>query len=244
MNADIGRRSWQSFTGGRLPRLARTVERGRHGYSLWHRAWASFIGFDLSARPGTPIAAEAPAVAPWPSAVAGSSQGRRVGRPAPGGWLTMPPLPSSGALTAAGGDAVVLEASSPDGRAGFLVRRLGTLEAEYSLELVLHGVDAARPLVCAITYTQSDGSERVLLVPVVQGKFGPPASFVRLPGLSVDTAWTATVPAPVAPGATWEAATVAASVRAALNDATRDAWRHLREHVDDDVRATIEGALQ
>ncbi|MCZ1014412.1 hypothetical protein [Streptomyces noursei] len=112
------------------------------------------------------------------------------------------------------------------------------------MELVLRGVDVDGPLVSAIRYTQPDGRDRVLLVPVIQSQFGPPASLVRLPGFGDDTAWTAAVPSSVALDTAWDAATVADSVRAALNEATRDAWRQLRELVDDDVRSVIDGALR
>ncbi|MFJ9714147.1 hypothetical protein [Streptomyces sp. NPDC101234] len=139
---------------------------------------------------------------------------------------------------------MALETSSPDGRVGFLVRHDGIDGSDYSLELVLRGVDIDEPVVSAIRYTQPDGRERMLLVPVVQGQFGPPASYVRLPGFGGDTAWTAAVLPSVDLGTAWDAATVADSVRAALNEATRDAWRQLREFVDDDVRNVIDGALR
>jgi hypothetical protein len=228
------------------------VERGRDGYPLRQRVWASFIGFDLPARSGTVPTSEEAAVIPRPSPQAlrapQAPQDERRSRQQAGrlrsGWFALPPLPSASALTAAGGDPVVLETSSPDSRVGFLVRRRGIVEPEYSLELVVRGVDALRPLVSAISYPQPDGSERVLLVPVVQGRFGPAASYVRLPGFGVDTAWSATDLSPVALGTAWDGATVNDSVRAALNEATRDAWRQVRELVEDDVRGVIDSALR
>ncbi|WP_234392298.1 hypothetical protein [Streptomyces sp. WM6378] len=162
------------------------------------------------------------------------------------GWFALPPLLEVSGLTAAGGDALILEASSPDRGARFLVRRHGTVPPEYRLELVLQGVDAARPLVSSVRYATASGNEQVLLVPVIQGQFGPPASLVRLPGFTADSAsaeWTARAPAPVTPSTAWDAATVADSVRAALNEATRAAWRQVRELVGDDLRRVIDGGL-
>jgi hypothetical protein len=139
---------------------------------------------------------------------------------------------------------VLLEASSPDGLVAILVRSRGAERSEYSLELVVHGTDATLPLVSEISYTQADGHERLLLVPVAQGRFGPPASYVRLPGFGADREWRAAVPSPVLPSTTWDTTTVADSVRAALNEATRDAWRQVRELVGDDLRDVIDGALR
>ncbi|MFF3069182.1 hypothetical protein [Kitasatospora sp. NPDC057936] len=139
---------------------------------------------------------------------------------------------------------MVLETSSPDGRTGFLVRKVGVLSPEYSLELVLHGVDAAQPVVTAISYTQVDGRERMLLLPVMQGQFGPPASYVRLPGFGIDVAWTASSPSPATSDTVWDAEVVADSVRLALNEATRDTWRQVRELVDENLRGVIDGALR
>ncbi|WP_406141668.1 hypothetical protein [Streptomyces sp. NBC_01089] len=235
----IVQRSWRSFIGGRLPRPPRAVERGRHGYSLWQRAWASFIGFDLPTRLGG-----TPAFATLPPPHREQSPNRQPAGRIASGWFALPTLPSAGTLTAGGVDAVALETSSPDGRVEFLVRHHGIDGADYRLELILRGGDIDEPLVTAIRYTQPDGGERVLFVPVFQGQFGPPASYVQLPGFGAGTAWTAAFPAFVDLGTTWDAATVAASVRAALNEATREAWRQLRELVDDDVRNAIDGALR
>ncbi|MFE9635831.1 hypothetical protein [Streptomyces sp. NPDC006463] len=141
---------------------------------------------------------------------------------------------------------MVLEASSPDGRVRFLVRGHGTDCPEYSLELVLVGVDAARPMVASIRYPKAEGGEQALLVPVVQGKFGPAASYVRLPGFAAESAstqWTACAPVAVTSSTAWDAATVADSVRAALNEATRNAWRQVRELIGDDLRSVIDGEL-
>lgn len=228
----VARRSWRSFTGGRRTGVPGTVERGRAGYRLWQRAWASFIGVDLRPRSGTVS-----------THVLAERSGDRLpaGPPAPGRFA-LPRLPAAGALSAAGGDSVVLEASSPDGRAGFVVRRHGSGQHEYSLELVVPDADA-RPLLTTVTYRQPDEDERVLLVPVVRGPFGPAAAYVRLRGFGPGTTWAATTPAPATPGADWDLSAVADSVAAALNEATRDAWRRVRELVNDEVRAVIDAAL-
>ncbi|MFJ3306915.1 hypothetical protein ACIPSA_28075 [Streptomyces sp. NPDC086549] len=121
-----------------------------------------------------------------------------------------------------------------------LVRSHGTACPEYSLELVLVGAQAARPLMSAVRYPGANGSEQVLLVPVVKGQFGPATSYVRLPGFTVEwvsTAWRASAPVPVASSTAWDAVTVAVSVRATLNEAPYNAWRQVRELVGDDLRS-------
>ena len=239
----VARRSWGSFIAGGRPHIPRAEGRARDGYTLRQRFWASFTGLDLPwARVGAVSAPEAPVRPPAPSARPATSSDVIAGRIAPG-WFALPPILTVAGLTAAGGDTVILETSSPDGGARFLLRTQG---AEYRLELVLRGVDAARPLVSSVRYATAGGGERVLLVPVVRGRLGPPASLVRLPGFAADSSsggWTARAPAPVTPDTGWDAATVADSVRAALNEATRDAWRQVRELVGDDLRATIDGEL-
>ncbi|MFG6202126.1 hypothetical protein [Nonomuraea sp. JJY05] len=235
--ASIGRRSWRSFIGGRAPVPPRPAGRGRAGYSLRQRFWASFIGLDLPPKPSVLLPnTSAPQAASRPGPAARLTSG----------WFALPPLLAAGGLTAAGGDAVVLEASSPDGRATFLVRRHGGERPDYRLELVLRGVDAARPLVSELRYTRADGGEQVLIVPVVRGRLGPPAALVRLPGFTAGTTsagWAATTPALVTPSTTWESAAVAESVRAALNEATRDAWRRVRETAGEELREVIDGEL-
>lgn len=238
--ASVTRRCWRSFLGGGQLHSPRSAERGRDGYTLRQRLWASFIGVDL---PSARLARKASTGIPRSSTrEEPSREGQRVSRPEPG-WFALPSLLAVGGLTAAGGDAVMLEASSPDRRARFLVRSRGIVRPEYSLELVLHGVDAALPLVSAVRYTSTDGSEQVLLVPVAPAPFGPPAAYVRLPGFAVGTAWTASGPAPVRQSAAWDPAVVADSVRASLNEATRDAWRQVRELVGDELRRVIDGEL-
>ncbi|MFI8997354.1 hypothetical protein [Streptomyces sp. NPDC053542] len=235
----VARRSWASFTGRQRTVLPRAAERGRAGYTLWQRVRASFTGVVLPPRPvHVPAAASAP-VPQQPSAH------RPQARPAAPGWFTLPPLPTVAALTAAGSDAVVLEASSPDGRAGFLVRHPAGNASEYHLELVVRDAgDEDRPLLATVTYRQPDGPERVLLVPVVQGPFGPAASYVHLRGFGPDVTWAATGPSPVPPDADWAPATVADSIGAALNESTRDAWRRVREFVSEGIRDVIDGALR
>lgn len=235
----VARRSWASFTGGHRTVPPRAAERGRAGYTLWQRTWASFTGVILPPRPvHVPTSASAPAPR-QPSAH------RPQARPAAPGWFTLPSLPTVGALAAAGSDAVVLDASSPDGRAGFLVRRPTGNASEYSLELVVRDADdEARPLLATVTYTQPDGPERVLLVPVVQSRFGPAASYVRLRGFGPGATWAATGPSPVSPDADWAPATVADSIDAALNESTRDAWRRVREFASEEIRDVIDGALR
>jgi hypothetical protein len=140
---------------------------------------------------------------------------------------------------------VVLEASSPDGAARFLVRADWADQPEYTLELVLQDVDATRPLVYPVQYISANGGEQVLLVPVVQGQFGPPASLIRLPGFTADSAagWSAAAPAPVTSTTAWDVETVATSVHAALNEATRDAWRRVQELAGDDLSGVIGSEL-
>ncbi|WP_147268385.1 hypothetical protein [Spongiactinospora rosea] len=109
---------------------------------------------------------------------------------------------------------------------------------------MVHGIEGAAPLVTTVRYADVAGSDRVLLVPVVRRRFGPAASYVRLPGYAGEE-WTASMTAPVAPDSTWDAATVTLSVGASLNDATRDAWRQVRELiVDDGLRRVIDQALR
>ncbi|MGI5473025.1 hypothetical protein [Streptomyces sp. CA-132043] len=140
---------------------------------------------------------------------------------------------------------MVLDTSSPDGRTRFLLRRTAGDSAEYRLELVVRdGADKERPLLATVAYTQPGGDEHVLLVPVVRGRFGPAASYVRLSGFGPDTTWAATGPHPVPPAADWAPATVTDSIGAALNESTRDAWRRVREFVDGDMSDVIGGALQ
>ncbi|MFE4357844.1 MULTISPECIES: hypothetical protein [unclassified Kitasatospora] len=139
---------------------------------------------------------------------------------------------------------MLLEASSPDGTARFLVRTWGDSAPEYSLELVVHGVEGAAPLMAAVKYVGGAGAEQVVLVPVARGRFGPAASYVRLPGFAGEE-WAASVAAPVGPGSTWDVATVMLSVGASLNDATRDAWREVRALISDvGLRHVIDRELQ
>ncbi|MFJ3950583.1 hypothetical protein ACIPXV_11090 [Streptomyces libani] len=231
----VARRSWASFTGRRRTSPPRAAERGRAGYALWRRAWASFTGVVLPPRPDH-VPASAPQQAP---------AHRPQADPVAPGWFTLPPLPAAGALTASGSDTVVLEASSPDGRATFLLRHPAGNSSEYSLELVVRGADDEdRPLLATVTYAQPDGHKRALLVPMVPGRFGPAASYVRLRGFGPGATWAATGPSPVSAEADWAPATVVDSVGAALNETTRDAWRRVRECVSEGVRDVIDGALR
>ncbi|MFF8772938.1 hypothetical protein [Kitasatospora sp. NPDC015120] len=127
---------------------------------------------------------------------------------------------------------MLLEASSPDGTARFLVRGHGEPAREYSLELVVPGVEDTVPLMTVVRYAAGNGAERVLLVPVTRARFGPAAAYVRLPDFRGED-WAASAPAPVGPGSSWDAAAVAASVGAALNGATREAWREVRALLSD-----------
>ncbi|MFI0595651.1 hypothetical protein [Streptomyces griseus] len=141
---------------------------------------------------------------------------------------------------------MLVEASSPDGTARFLVRRHGDTVPAYSLELVVHGAEgvADTPLMTTVRYTGAAGSERVLLVPVVRGRFGPAASYVRLPDFA-GREWTASTAAPVSPDSMWTAETITLSVGASLNDATRDAWRAVRALISDaGLRRVIDQELQ
>ncbi|MEW2176645.1 hypothetical protein AB0890_09970 [Streptomyces sp. NPDC005406] len=95
-----------------------------------------------------------------------------------------------------------------------------------------------------VRYVGGAGSERVLLVPVVRGRFGPAASYVRLPGFAGEE-WTASVATPVGPDSTWAVETVTLSVGASLNDATRDAWREVRALISDaGLRRVIDQELR
>jgi hypothetical protein len=115
---------------------------------------------------------------------------------------------------------------------------------EYSLELVVRDVEGTAPLMTAVRFSSLVGPERVLLVPVVRGRFGPAASYVRLPGFT-GKGWTASVAAPVGPDSAWDVATVALSVGASLNDATRDAWRVVRALISDaGLRRVIDQELR
>ncbi|MCE3030120.1 hypothetical protein [Streptomyces sp. CMSTAAHL-2] len=254
-NGSLAQRSWNSFIGRPQPSRVGAVGRARRGYTVGQRLWASFIGVDLppaSHRPRwapkapvyRPLLVKGQARVKWDSEA--HDEVRGGGPFGPGrlddGWFALPALGEAGGLTAAGGDAVLLEASSPDGGAAFLLRAEGGVTPEYRLEMVLRGGEAAGPLVARVRYVAASGGERTLLVPVVRGRFGPAASLIRLPGFTFGS-WSARTPAPVTPAIAWDAVTVAASVRAALNEATRDAWRQVRELVGDELRATIDGEL-
>lgn len=229
----IARRSWASFAGGSRTIPPRPAERGRAGYALWRRTWASFTGLGLPPRPvHVPVSASSQAPAQQPQA-----------GPAAPGWFTLPPLPVAGALAASGTDAVVLEAASPGDRATFLLRHPAGNPSEYGLELVVR--DAGdRPLLVTVTYGLPDGDRRTLLLPVVPGQFGPAASYVRLRGFGPGVTWAATGPAPVPAQADWDPAVVVDSVGAALNETTRHAWRRVRALVGEGVRDAIDGALR
>lgn len=240
----VARRSWRSFTGSTVAHHPLTGGRARAGYTLRRRLWASFIGADL---PSAPLVAEP--VPPEKSTgnrhpVSEAALDRSGPRPLAPGWFPLPQLPRAGGLAAAGGDTVLLEAASPDGTARFLVRRHGDTVPVYSLELVVHGAEGAAPLMTTVRYVGGAGSERVLLVPVVRGRFGPAASYVRLPGFAGEE-WTASVAAPVGPDSMWAVETVKLSVGASLNDATRDAWRAVRALISDaGLRRVIDQELR
>lgn len=235
----VARRSWQSFTGGRRP--SPTVTRGRDGYPLWRRVLASLVGIELNPSPADELDSRlAPPGTHWRRAnLRVPVHGRLVvGEDAVPDFIgfALPSLPVAGALAAGGGDSLVLEVSSPDGRTGFQVRRHG--ESGYSLEVVYRD-DAPLPLLTTVTY-----DDRVLLVPVVRGRFGPAAGYVRLVGFGPGTTWAASTPALATPAASWDPVTVRSSIAAALNEATRDAWRQVRDFVGDETRAVIDDSLR
>ncbi|KJY34696.1 hypothetical protein VR45_16230 [Streptomyces sp. NRRL S-495] len=249
MAADsVARRSWRSFTGGTVAHRPLAGARAREGYTLRQRLWASFIGADLPA--GPLVAGPLVAGTVSPGEPAGNrnpepeaARDRSRSRPIAPGWFSLPQLPRAGGLAAAGGDTPLLEAASPDGTARFLVRSHG-IPPGYSLELVVHGVEGTVPLMTVVEYSSLVGPEQVLLVPVVRGRFGPAASYVRLPGFGGE-GWRASVTAPVGPDSTWDGATVALSVGAALNDATRDTWRQVRALITDvGLRRVIDQELR
>ncbi|MEW2621368.1 hypothetical protein [Streptomyces sp. NPDC048106] len=265
----LARRGWDSFTGRPRAGRVRTVGRARRGYTLWQRLWASFIGVDLppacvGPREARGAAPARPALVPdahWADRViraegtgrvevvaasgAQAGAGTVSGRSGDG-WFALPALGQAFGLTAAGGDAVLLEAPSPDGAAAFLLRAEQSAQPEYRLEVVVHGAETARPLMACLRYPVAGGGEHTLLVPVAAARFGPAASLVRLPGFDpvpASARWSARGPEPVTPALSWDAATVAVSVRAALNEATRQAWRAVREQAGDELRAAIDGGL-
>ncbi len=228
----VVRRSWSSFTTGRRVAHPRARVRSRAGYALWQRVWASFTGVDLA--PGLSRTSDVPSRStPTPTPHAAH---------APEGWFVLPSLPSAGALTASGSDTVVLDASSPDGRAVFVLRRVGDRTAKYGLEVVLQGV-ADQPELATVQYTRPDGEQRTLLVPVSPSPVGPTASFVRLDGFAAGSTWQVTGPTPIPEDPAWPSETVADSIRAAHNEATREAWRQVRERTGQGIRETIDGAL-
>lgn len=240
----VARRSWRSFTGSTVADRPLPGGRARVGYTLRRRVWASFIGVDL---PSVPLVAgsvlgEGPIGGGSPvSRAVRDRSGRQVLGP---GWFPLPQLSRADGLAAAGGDAVLLEASSPDGSARFFVRRRGDTEPLYSLEVVVRGAEGAAPLMTTVRYVDGAASERVLLVPVVRGRFGPAASYVRLPGF-VGEEWAASVAVPVGPGSVWAVEAIMLSVGASLNDATRDAWRAVRALVSDaGLRRVIDEELR
>ncbi|MFJ7066191.1 hypothetical protein [Streptomyces sp. NPDC101115] len=228
----VVRRSWSSFTTGRRAFAPRAGGRGREGYTLWQRVWASFTGIALPPRPeAAPGPVPRPAPAPQPEAARAAAA-----------WFALPSLPETGALTASGNDTVVLEAPSPDGRAVFVLHRTGDRTAEYALELVVRDT-TDQPELATVTYTRQDGEEHTLLVPVFPSRFGVAASFVSLNGFRAGSTWQASGPAPVPETPDWPSAAVAHSVRAARNEATREAWRRVGERAGQGVRDVIDGAL-
>ncbi|OKJ13638.1 hypothetical protein [Kitasatospora sp. CB01950] len=242
-------RSWRSFTGRPLSYVPPPPSgHGRDGHSLGRRVWASFTGAQLRparGRTATPTPTPTPVVLPQPLPLpqrAAADRPRAVAV-APG-WFALPRLPQAGGLAAAGGDSVLIEASSPDGSARFLVRGPGATGPDHRLELIVDTAGADRPLMTAVGYTGPDGIGRLLLVPVVRGRFGPPASYVRLPGFGAGSSLTASDAGPVGPASSWSPEQVAGSVRAALNEATREAWRQVGALLaDDDLRAVIDREL-
>ncbi|MEW1636947.1 hypothetical protein AB0469_23065 [Streptomyces sp. NPDC093801] len=239
----VARRSWRSFTGVPVAHRPPTGNRTRAGRTLRQRVWASFTGADL---PAAPLATET--FLPTSSAgnrpaVPGDARDGSRPRPLAPGWFPLPRLPQADGLAAAGGDTVLLEASSPDSTARFLLHGHRDPVPGYSLELVVLGAAGVAPLMTAVRYADEDGSERLLLVPVVRGRFGPAASYVRLAGYA-GGGWAASLSGPVAPDSTWDVATVALSVAACLNEATRDAWREVRALiVDPGLRRVIDREL-
>lgn len=217
--------------------------RGREGHSLGQRFVASFTG--------TPLAPAAALPPPTPARTAGgesAASGRSPARswPVAAGplWFPLPRLPTAGGLAASGSDRVVLESRSPDGKARYMLRTDGAVPPAYRLELVVRET-TARLLVSEIRYTGADARERLLLVPLVQGRLGPAASLVRLPAFTAASSeqWTALAPEPVTAGSAWDAETVADSVRAALNRATREAWAQVGELIGPDLRTVIDRGL-
>lgn len=235
----ITRRTWWSFLGERATPHAGTSGRGRDGYTLGRRFWASFIGVNL------PVDHTEPVRSPTGLPVARERQSGSEPLGPDSGWFPLPRLLRVDGLTATGDDAIVMEASSPDTRTRFLLRTDGAEEPEFRLEVVYPHIDEGLLVVCAVRYTSADGDKRVILVPVSRGDFGPPASLVRLPGFALDSAtgWSARVPVPLPASSLWDAVTVVASVRAALNEATREAWRKVKEFVDDELSIIIGGEL-
>ncbi|MEU6075478.1 hypothetical protein [Micromonospora sp. NPDC047074] len=221
----VVRRSWRSFVSQPPPRPA-PAGRGREGYRLWQRVWASIINRQLPRLAATTVAP--PRVPP------------AVRRPV-AGWFGLPVVPTSGALTAAGDDRLVLEASSPDGGTLFLVRGAA---ADYQLEVTLLGGGDPGPLAASVRYAAVDGTEWEIVVPMPSGRVGPPAGYVTLPGFGPGSTWAARGPEPVTADPGWSDATVTLSVRAALNDATRQAWRRIGATLGGRLGGLIDEALR
>lgn len=237
----LTRRSWRSLTNATPALRTSTGVRAREGYTLRQRFWASFIGADL---PAGNLLTES--VARERSAEYPTVSAREQPRTSGPGWFPLPLLPSGAGLAAAGSDTVLLEARSPDGKVQFLVRGQGDSGAGYSLELVVRDLDGAELLMTTVRYSEGggEGPERALLVPVLRARFGPAASYVRLPGFTGE-GWGASAPIPVRAADVWDVAAVTLSVRSALNDATRDAWREVRALISDaGLRGVIDEELR
>jgi hypothetical protein len=124
------RRFWHSLAGGKTRHGSPAATRGREGYSFWQRFWASLTGVNLPVLQGRSATMAATTV-PAPEAV-----------PAPevptawrsgSGWFRLPLVPESAPLLAAGGNQVVSETTSADGRVALFVRAPSGSSAGYRL---------------------------------------------------------------------------------------------------------------
>ncbi|GAA3777086.1 hypothetical protein GCM10023083_12210 [Streptomyces phyllanthi] len=239
-------RYWRALTVTRTPSVAVAPQgHGRRGHSFLQRYWATLIGAEpppahaemheqaAADAVGTPVAMPAPR-RPRPGPTSSGAPHAR--------WFSLPRLPESAELLADDGDTVITEASSPDGRTEFVLRRSDREERGYTLEVTLRGF-ANLPALISIRFTGGREHRQELLVPLARPAVGPATAQITLPGFGADSNWEASLPTPVAETADWDSATLTASVAVAHNRATRDAWRQVRDAAPAEAGRAIDGAL-
>ncbi|WP_432933500.1 hypothetical protein ACQPZZ_18060 [Microbispora sp. CA-135349] len=241
MSTSFLRRYWRSLTDLGGPRLAPPAPRAWRGHTFPHRYWAGLLGIDLRDRTGARVDLSGGVTTPE------ETSRPFHGAPATGSpdarWFVLPRLPEPAGLLAAGDDAVVAEAVSPDGRAEFHVRRRDAAEADYALDVTLRDFDEL-PAVITVRYERAGGSEQELLLPMTRQDIVPTTGQIELPGFTGDGAWWASAPVVlVSVMGGWDAASVAASVAAAVNEATRDSWRRVRDLLPEDLGRVVDEAM-